>query len=167
MKPYIIFAVIGVLVVIGAYKYEGVILDKLTLSDNTEKGTEIVIPVTMPVITEQEKPVVVVKDKFKMETIAEGTGEPIKVGDLATVHYTGTLKDGTKFDSSVDKGQPFQFTLGSGEVIQGWEQGILGMKVGEKRKLIIPADMGYGDRAVGPIPANSTLYFDVELMKIN
>ena len=105
--------------------------------------------------------------ELQIEALKEGTGEPAKAGDKVSVHYTGTLEDGTKFDSSVDRGAPFPFTLGAGEVIQGWEKGVLGMKVGEKRKLVIPPALGYGSYANGPIPANSTLIFEVELISIN
>ena len=96
-----------------------------------------------------------------------GTGEEAVAGKIITVHYTGTLEDGIKFDSSVDRGQPFSFILGAGQVIQGWEQGFAGMKVGGKRSLVIPASMAYGDRAVGAIPAGSTLLFDVELLAVD
>jgi FKBP-type peptidyl-prolyl cis-trans isomerase len=106
--------------------------------------------------------------EFKIETLEEGSGDQVvKSGDTITVHYTGTLVDGTKFDSSVDRGEPFTFTIGSGQVIQGWEQGFSGMKVGEKRRLTIPPEMGYGDRATGSIPANSVLIFEVELISIS
>lgn len=105
--------------------------------------------------------------ELEIKTTQEGTGErQVKTGDTISVHYTGKLTDGTKFDSSVDRGVPFEFTVGQGMVIQGWEQGFLGAKVGEKRTLTIPAEMGYGSRAVGSIPANSTLIFDVELVAI-
>ncbi|MDD5098159.1 MAG: FKBP-type peptidyl-prolyl cis-trans isomerase [Candidatus Pacebacteria bacterium] len=107
-------------------------------------------------------------EELKIETIQEGTGEGAKNGDKVQVHYTGTLEDGTKFDSSVDRGTPFMFDLGAGQVIEGWEKGILGMKVGEKRKLTIPSQMGYGaSGAGGIIPPNATLIFDVEMLKIN
>lgn len=107
-------------------------------------------------------------EELKIETIQEGTGEGAKNGDNVTVHYTGTLVDGTKFDSSLDRGQPFTFGLGQGQVIQGWDKGILGMKVGEKRKLTIPSQMGYGSRGAGSIiPPNATLVFEVEMIGIN
>lgn len=106
-------------------------------------------------------------EDLKIEVLKEGTGEASKNGDSLTVHYTGTLEDGTKFDSSVDRGTPFTFILGAGQVIQGWEQGMLNMKVGEKRKLTIPYSMGYGENGYGPIPPKATLIFEVELLKIN
>lgn len=106
--------------------------------------------------------------QMKIETLFEGTGEELsKSGDVLTVHYVGTLENGEKFDSSVDRGIPFQFTLGAGQVIQGWEEGMSNMKIGEKRKLTIPAELGYGSRSIGSIPANSTLIFEVELLEIN
>lgn len=96
-----------------------------------------------------------------------GTGESPRPGRPVTVHYTGTLANGTKFDSSVDRGQPYEFPIGTGEVIKGWDEGIMTMKVGGKRKLIIPADLGYGASGRPPkIPPNSTLYFDVELLGV-
>ncbi|CAL5228364.1 g11482 [Coccomyxa viridis] len=89
-------------------------------------------------------------------------------GDKLTIHYTGTLADGTKFDSSVDRGQPFEFTLGIGQVIKGWDQGINGMCVGEKRRLKIPASLGYGESGSPPtIPGGATLIFETELLGIN
>lgn len=97
-----------------------------------------------------------------------GTGPAAKAGDLVTVDYTGWLTDGTKFDSSIDAGQPFQFTLGKGEVIAGWDQGVAGMKVGGVRTLTIPPDLAYGTQgAGGTIPSNATLVFEVKLLKIN
>ena len=106
--------------------------------------------------------------KVKIEILQEGSGEASKTGDLVTVHYIGTLENGAKFDSSIDRGTPFSFTLGQNRVIQGWELGVLGMKVGEKRKLTIPAELGYGSQGAGElIPPNATLIFEVELLKIN
>ena len=103
----------------------------------------------------------------KIETLQEGRGEGAKDGDTLKVHYTGTLEDGTTFDSSRGRGQPFDVTLGQRRVIAGWEQGLQGMKQGERRKLTIPAELGYGARgAGGVIPPNATLIFDVELMEL-
>lgn len=105
---------------------------------------------------------------LKIETVQEGKGEvKTKNGDTISVHYTGKLENGTKFDSSLDRGTPFEFTIGEGMVIQGWERGLLDMKVGEKRILTIPSSMGYGAQgAGGVIPPNATLIFEVELMGI-
>ena len=104
---------------------------------------------------------------LQYKDIVVGTGQESKSGDMIAAHYTGTLKDGTKFDSSYDRGQPFAFLLGAGQVIQGWDIGLVGMKVGGKRKLIIPSELGYGEKgAGGAIPPNSILYFDVELMAV-
>lgn len=102
-----------------------------------------------------------------IEDMSVGTStEEVKIGDTVTVHYVGTLMDGTKFDSSIDRGEPFTFTVGAGQVIQGWEQGLLGMKVGGKRILTVPPELGYGAQTVGPIPANATLKFEIELLKV-
>jgi FKBP-type peptidyl-prolyl cis-trans isomerase len=105
--------------------------------------------------------------KTKIVDLRAGTGAEAKAGDRVTVHYTGTLDDGTKFDSSRDRGQPFSFTLGRGQVIPGWDQGVAGMKVGGQRKLTIPPEEGYGARGSGGvIPPNATLEFDVEMIRI-
>ena len=100
--------------------------------------------------------------------LVEGTGPMPKKGDNVSVHYTGWLKSGQKFDSSVDRGQPLQFRVGTGRVIKGWDEGVGSMLVGGKRKLIIPAHLGYGDRgAGGVIPPGATLIFEVELVGID
>ena len=106
------------------------------------------------------------KGQLKIEILEEGTGKLADVGDTVLVHYTGIFEDGIKFDSSLDRGAPFSFILGTGQVIRGWDFGVLGMKVGEKRKLIIPSELGYGAAGTpgGPIPPNATLIFEVELL---
>ena len=111
---------------------------------------------------------------LQYKVVTEGNGQSIQNGKIASVHYTGWLYDesapdnrGTQFDSSRDSGQPISFPLGAGRVIEGWDEGIFGMKIGEQRVLIIPSSIGYGTRGSGPIPANATMIFDVELTDIS
>ena len=105
--------------------------------------------------------------KLKIEDLKEGKGPAVKVGDHVVMHYTGTLENGTKFDSSHDRDQPFETAIGVGYVIKGWDQGIPGMKVGGKRRLTIPSDLAYGKYGVEPdIPGFATLIFEVELLSI-
>ena len=127
------------------------------LSQKSDKVTAM--PSPTPVVTQAPS-------QFSATDITVGTGESVKAGDKIVVNYKGTLLDGTVFDSSYDRGTPFSFTLGAGEVIEGWDKGFDGMKIGGKRKLVIPAEMGYGAQAVGSIPANSTLVFEVELLEV-
>jgi FKBP-type peptidyl-prolyl cis-trans isomerase FkpA len=106
-------------------------------------------------------------NELQSEDIQVGTGTEAKAGNMVTVHYTGTLTDGKKFDSSIDRGQAFTFNLGAGQVIKGWDQGVVGMKVGGKRKLTIPASLAYGDKgAGGVIPPGATLVFEIELLDV-
>jgi FKBP-type peptidyl-prolyl cis-trans isomerase len=112
-------------------------------------------------------PSTVASAELVKEDVKTGTGPAAKQGDRVKVHYTGTLLDGTKFDSSLDRGEPFEFTLGRGEVIKGWDQGVVGMKKGGKRRLTIPSELAYGTRGMPPkIPPDATLKFEVELKEI-
>ncbi len=105
---------------------------------------------------------------MKVEKITAGAGPTPKRGDTVTVHYTGWLTDGSKFDSSVDRDEPFAFVLGTGQVIQGWDQGVAGMRVGDKARLTIPPELAYGEQGYpGAIPPNATLIFEVDLLSIS
>jgi FKBP-type peptidyl-prolyl cis-trans isomerase FkpA len=107
-------------------------------------------------------------DQLKLEDLKVGTGVEAVAGKQVTVHYVGTLTDGSKFDSSRDRGKGFSFKLGGGQVIKGWDQGVAGMKVGGLRKLTIPSDLAYGDRGFPPvIPGKATLVFEVELLSVD
>lgn len=105
-------------------------------------------------------------DELRIEDLRPGDGKAVVKGALITTHYTGWLEDGSVFDSSVQKGRPFQCVIGTGRVIKGWDQGLMGMRVGGKRKLFVPAALGYGERQVGRIPAHSDLVFEIELLEV-
>jgi len=126
-------------------------------------------PATQPAANAPAQPAAVADvTELKMDDSKVGTGAEAVAGKRVTVHYTGWLTNGTKFDSSKDHGQPFSFQLGAGQVIKGWDQGVAGMKVGGVRKLTIPPSMGYGDRGAGGIiPPNATLVFEVELLGVD
>ena len=105
--------------------------------------------------------------RVQIEVLTRGNGATAVAGDTVVVHYTGWLTDGTKFDSSLDRGRPFEFELGAGIVIQGWDEGVVGMRVGGKRRLTIPPELAYGDRSVGDvIPPGATLVFELELLEV-
>lgn len=109
---------------------------------------------------------VTTRSGLKYTDLVVGTGPSPRVGQMAVVHYTGTLTDGTQFDSSRDKGQPYSFPLGMGRVIPGWDEGVATMKVGGRRKLVVPPALGYGATGNGTIPPNATLNFDIELLDV-
>lgn len=156
-----IIILVLILVVAGLF-----IKSMLNKNDN-EQVNNSPTPTASPVAQESPGQVVTTPNGLKIQDTVIGSGDLAERGRYITVHYTGTLENGTKFDSSVDRGQPFSFVLGAGEVIQGWEQGFEGMRVGGKRKLIIPAALAYGSRGAGNIiPPNATLYFDVELLSV-
>jgi FKBP-type peptidyl-prolyl cis-trans isomerase FkpA len=116
---------------------------------------------------QKEEKVITTDSGLKYIDVKVGDGDEAKKGKIVTVHYTGTLKDGKKFDSSKDRDEPFQFPLGAGRVIKGWDEGVAGMKVGGTRKLIIPPELGYGKRGAGNvIPPDAELHFTVELLKV-
>jgi FKBP-type peptidyl-prolyl cis-trans isomerase len=145
-------------------KEEGATTDGAAAADAPAGGAE-----ATPVLADPTKKGETKKTAsgLQYETLKEGTGAEAKSGQNVTVHYTGTLTDGTKFDSSRDNNRPFSFPLGKGKVIKGWDEGVAGMKVGERRKLTIPSNLGYGPEGFAPaIPPNATLIFDVELLGV-
>lgn len=166
-KPYLIVALFlvallivgGIVLIFGKDQEENKSLQNLASSATIEESVA-------PIATSSEKPMENVTE-LKIEDEIVGTGDEAVAGKNITVNYVGTLTDGTKFDSSYDRNEPFSFTLGAGEVIEGWDKGFAGMKVGGKRKLTIPSSMGYGDSGIpGAIPGGATLIFEVELLKV-
>ncbi|HEY9162826.1 MAG TPA: FKBP-type peptidyl-prolyl cis-trans isomerase [Desulfomonilia bacterium] len=123
--------------------------------------------IALPASAKEEGKTVTTASGLKYIDVVAGNGASPSVGKRVKVHYTGTLENGKKFDSSVDRNQPFSFIIGVGQVIPGWDEGVMTMKVGGKRKLIIPPNLGYGAKgAGGVIPPNATLLFDVELLDV-
>lgn len=158
-----VYLLLSVLIVGVGFYYLG-----LKNKGGQVKAPEVIpVPSAFPSATiSPQKQVTQKMDGLTIEDIMVGTGAEAVAGKKITVNYLGTLLNGTKFDSSYDRGVPFQFTLGTGEVIKGWDEGFSGMKIGGKRKLTISPELGYGSAAIGNIPSNSTLIFEVELLKV-
>jgi len=160
MNKWII--IVTILIILAAIAYFS--LDKYFKGKKPfEEGKDYVVK-----MREAEKEEDKSQDLLKKEIQREGSGNTAKTGDKLTVNYLGLLQSGTKFDSSWDRGTPFTFTLGAGQVIKGWDLGLLGMKVGERRKLTIPPELAYGSAGAGNglIPPDATLIFEIELLKI-
>lgn len=120
-------------------------------------------------LTDQYLPAVASKDNLNnmiIDDIKTGSGAEVKSGDQVSVHYAGTFQDGTEFDNSKKRGAPFEFKVGASQVIKGWDEGLVGMKVGGERVLVVPPEKAYGEKGIGPIPGNSTLVFTIELLDI-
>ncbi len=143
-----------------------IVAKNATIGGSTDdKALSAVTPVATNKIMDNQTPAATSSAGLKIEDEVVGTGDTAVAGKHITVNYKGTLTDGTQFDSSYGK-RPFDFDLGAHQVIEGWDEGVAGMKVGGKRKLTIPPSLGYGSQDNGPIPANSTLLFEVELLKV-
>lgn len=152
----------------------------LSQSDESQLATAVATQSDIAVIggegtSDEEKAVVLAENidsrgnltSMVIDDVKVGTGDAVVEGDVVSVHYVGTLPNGQEFDNSKKRGSPFSFTVGGGQVITGWEEGLVGMKVGGQRVLIIPPEKAYGERGVGPIPPNATLVFSIELLEIN
>lgn len=139
-----------------------VYLDQQQVAPNTNQViTQAPTSTMVTPVSEQ-----ILEGGLKVQDLVIGEGEEVKSGDTISIHYKGTLEDGVQFDSSYDRGEPFETQIGVGQVIKGWDLGVVGMKIGGKRILTIPAELGYGSQENGNIPANSTLIFEVELVAI-
>ena len=165
-RALIIFSVVCLLIVGGVFVYAKNNFKPATHSANNQYKLNVLGSSTNQIKNPNNNVNTPQITELKIEDEREGTGSAVKSGDTVEVNYIGTLLDGTKFDSSYDRGQTFSFTVGAENVIQGWDQGLVGMKIGGKRKLTIPASLGYGSQGAGTIPPNSPLIFEIELVSI-
>jgi FKBP-type peptidyl-prolyl cis-trans isomerase len=175
MKNVFMYIIVIAIVAVGTWLFMRKGSGTADLYSASSSPTESVSPVAPVTISPTATPkptnkVITTTDGLQYQDEVVGSGAVAKAGQMVAVNYTGMFTNGTKFDSNVDPSfghvQPFTFQLGVGQVIKGWDEGVAGMKVGGKRKLIIPATLGYGAQGQGPIPANSTLLFEVELLGI-
>lgn len=166
-KKYLVVTIILIILLIALGIYAITTKEPKSQALQTATPSATIEASMAPTATSSASPISMQTDKLIIQDEVVGTGAEAVIGKKITVNYAGTLTDGTKFDSSYDRGTPFSFTLGAGEVIQGWDQGFAGMKVGGKRKLTIPSSLGYGPNGIpGAIPGGATLIFEVELLKV-
>jgi FKBP-type peptidyl-prolyl cis-trans isomerase len=151
MTKNFLLALLGGIIALGIFAY--------FIFGLNQTGSDKLVPPTQPTPSVQAQ-------DLKIEDLQVGTGPEVKSGDTVVIHYKGTLTDGTPFDSSYDRNEPYETQIGVGTVIKGWDLGVVGMKVGGKRKLTIPANLAYGEQGSGQIPPNATLIFELELLEI-
>ncbi len=170
----IVIIIVVVILAVFGYRQFGATVTAPQVKGNLGTSEEIQVLPTGSLLlgkkdNESMNPIQVIKKDSGLiiEILNEGIGSPVKSGDTVSVDYRGYFTDGTVFDESYKRGQQFSFSVGGGMVIAGWDEGLLGMKVGEKRRLTVPPGLGYGPNDYGPIPGGSTLVFDIELHKIN
>jgi FKBP-type peptidyl-prolyl cis-trans isomerase FkpA len=165
----IMYVLVAAALLVAAFGVAGCSTPKVASSQDQPAATASDASADASVAAEAPDAATATPGKVKIEDKTVGTGPAAKEGDNITVDYTGWLTDGKKFDSSVDSGKPFSFQLGAGQVIQGWDQGVVGMKVGGVRRLTIPPELAYGETGAGggAIPANATLVFEVKLISVN
>ncbi|MDQ5952869.1 MAG: hypothetical protein QG551_97 [Patescibacteria group bacterium] len=166
-KNLIVSILVVLLFIVGVYLIIKNSKPKSENMQNSENTSEVSSENNNNVVDESSSQGSSQQPQLSMVITKQGTGDVVsKEGDVVSVNYVGAFEDGKIFDSSLDRGVPFEFTLGAGQVIAGWDMGVMGMKIGESRRLVIPSDFAYGPNDYGPIPGGSTLIFDVELVGI-